>query len=260
MPREAFAGIDVACAKNQRLPIAIVVRDADGRARPLRLRGPGLPLPPCGAGNVRALDDAWLRGFACDVELYLSAVQAYFRIQIQRLAIDAPSDPCAPGLRRRLAEAALDARGISCFATPTEAAFEVIKTRARAHLARGGLESCLPHANQLWMLVGFALFRRLRERFECMEVYPQAIVTRLGAHRIHKSKPDGLLAQLRAFRERTGWPEADPTTSADLAALGYGKPHDNLDACLSAWVASLPEAERTPYGVAPNDVIWVPRG
>ena len=41
--------------------------------------------------------------------------------------------------------------------------------------------------------------------------------------------------------------------------IGYGSPHDRLEAYLSAWVASLERGHREPLGCEPNDVIWVPR-
>jgi hypothetical protein len=42
------------------------------------------------------------------------------------------------------------------------------------YLTAGGLESRLPYANQPCMFAGFALFRRLRVEWECLEVYLQA--------------------------------------------------------------------------------------
>ena len=115
----------------------------------------------------------------------------------------------------------------------------------------------MPHANQLWMLVGFELFRQLREIWDCLEVFPQATVARIDASSEHKSKREGLRAQLRAVARLTGWPQ--PPAPAGLFNLGYGSLHDKLDAYLSAWVAALKESERVPIGRPPSDVIWVPR-
>jgi hypothetical protein len=115
----------------------------------------------------------------------------------------------------------------------------------------------MPHANQLWMLVGFELFRQLREIWDCLEVFPQATVARINASSKHKSKREGLRTQLRAVAQLTGWPQ--PPAPAGLFNLGYGSLHDKLDAYLSAWVAALQESERVPIGEPPSDVIWVPR-
>jgi hypothetical protein len=88
-------------------------------------------------------------------------------------------------------------------------------------------------------------------------VFPQATVALLGAGGIHKSKPDGLQAQLAAVARWTGWP--DPPAPSALQPTGYGSRHDQLDAYAAAWVASLRPSEREALGVPPADVIWVPR-
>jgi hypothetical protein len=183
-------------------------------------------------------------------------VERHFGVRIARVAIDAPSDPKSLGTKRRLAELALDARRISCITTPDEAQFTAIRAKATAHLAEGGAVARMPHANQLWMLVGFALFARLRNDWECLEVFPQATVALLGGS-LHKSKSDGLQAQLSAAAKWTGWP--DPPVTTALQPIGYGSRHDQLDAYLAAWVASLGPSEREALGTPPNDVIWVPR-
>ena len=69
----------------------------------------------------------------------------------------------------------MDNAGISCFTTPDAEQFERIREKALAHLRGGGAENRLPHANQLWMLVGFELFSALGQIWECRETYPQAI-------------------------------------------------------------------------------------
>jgi hypothetical protein len=128
---------------------------------------------------------------------------------------------------------------------------------AAAHLASGGLETHIPHANQLWMLVGFALFARLRQEWECLEVFPQATAAILGAASRHKSTAEGITAQLRAIAQFTRWPEVlEPSA---LRRVSYGSLHDCLDAYSAAWIASLVDTEREPLGEVPNDVIWVPR-
>jgi hypothetical protein len=161
------------------------------------------------------------------------------------------------GTKRRLAELALDSRRISCITTPDEVQFTAIRAKATAHLTQGGTIARMPHANQLWMLVGFALFTQLRIHWECLEVFPQATVALLGVAGIHKSKRDGLQAQLSAAARWTGWP--DPPVISALHPIGYGSPHDQLDAYLAAWVASLGPSDREALGTPPNDVIWVPR-
>jgi hypothetical protein len=131
-----------------------------------------------------------------------------------------------------------------------------IREKARAHLRAGGAESRLPHANQLWMLVGFALFERLRPHWECLEVFPQAIVCVLGAGATHKSKPGGVLTQLAAVARLTGWPS--PPAESSLRTVAHGPTHDGLDAYLAAWVAGLRPEQRSALGAPPDDVIWIP--
>jgi hypothetical protein len=177
-------------------------------------------------------------------------------VSICRIAIDAPSAPKRPGIARRAAERSMDQQRISCFATPSHTEFNNIITRARQHLAAGGAEARIPHANQLWMLVGFALFKVLSSNYECIEVFPQATVAALGISGVHKSKREGLDAQLAGVTKATGWLCCDRTLTLDK--IGYGSRHDKLDAYLSAWVASLPDHQRKPCGEASDDVIWIP--
>jgi hypothetical protein len=253
---EAFAGIDVAFAKKKFLPISICVW-RDGKLEPLALRSQKAIAPPRGHGNAKALDDKIVRAFAESTAQYLRSVEKVFGVAIQRIAIDAPSDPKTDGSPRRDAEKGLDRQGISCISTPDARQFKDIRAKASAHLMEGGEESRLPHANQLWMLVGFELFRRLRQEWECLEVFPQAIAAALKSARVHKSKPEGLLCQLSSVSHYTGWPNT--ASKSCLVEIGYGSLHDKLDAYLAAWVASLPINRREPIGAPPNDVIWVPR-
>jgi len=206
---EAFAGIDVAFAKNKYLPISICIRRNE-ILEPLLLRKESL-IPPRGQGNAKTLNDDVVRKFAESTAKYMRDVERACGVAIRRIAIDAPSDPKADGLPRREAEKGLDKRGISCITTPDTRQFTAIRAKAQAHLLNGGEESSLPHANQLWMLVGFELFRRLRKEWECLEVFPQAIAKTLGSADIHKSKADGLLSQLLAAAHFTGWPKAEFT-------------------------------------------------
>lgn len=253
---QAYVGIDVACAKGKRLPIC-VCRWECGRLVPYPLRTLDA-LPPRGSGNAAALDRSIVQGFAARVAAYLKNVAQTLDLTIVRIGIDAPSAPRSAGLARRAAERALDRRRISCFKTPNHDELELIKATVRAHLENGGTENRIPHANQLWMFVGFALFDELSNLAECIEVYPQATVRALGAAAVHKSEREAAEAQLRAAARYTGWPTdwlKDPTS----ASIAWGPPHDRVDAYLSAWVAALEEEDRLPFGEPPHDVIWVPR-
>src|SRR5665213_2367438 len=183
---EAFVGIDVAFAKRKRLPVCLCVWE-EGRLLPLPLTTADAPAPPRGYGNVASLDKVLITLFADETAAYLRLLEKHFCVSIRRIAIDAPSDPRQDSLARRLAETALDRERISCFTTPSSSGFESIRTKVKDHLKAGGLQSRLPHANQLWMLVGFALFKRLRVEWECLEVYPQATMRILAASSIHKS-------------------------------------------------------------------------
>lgn len=207
--------------------------------------------------TARILEPQVVAAFAEATAAYLRDVELGFGVRIRRVAIDGPSDPRPTGAPRRKAEAELDRRRISCITTPDVAQLEALCERARAHLACGGPESKLPGANQLWMLVGFALFQALRRDWECLEVFPQAIAVVISANEVHKSAANGLVAQLRSTARYTGWPEVPAATS--LAQIGYGSGHDRLDAYLASWVASLEERDREPLGEPPRDVIWVPR-
>jgi len=250
---EAFAGIDVAFAKKKRLPV-VVCRVRDAIVEPLPLRR-ATAKPPRGEGNAAALDPAVRKAFAEETATYLWAIEREFGVSIKRIAIDSPSDPKAGDLRRRLCECAMDERDVRCFATPSAAEFDAIVNKAAAHLAAGGSQANLPAANQLWMLVGFALFERLRREWECLEVFPQAIAKTLQAA-IHKRSLEGRTAQLQAAARFTRWPA--PLDPRALDEIAFGSGHDRLDAYLAAWVASLPEEQRTALGQPPNDVIWIP--
>ena len=177
--QSAYVGIDVAFAKRKALPIVVCVRQDKGLV-PLPLREKGAPAPPRGQGNVKALEPEIIERFAKNTIRYLKEVEHQYDVSISRIAIDAPSAPKKTGVYRRKAECALDDRRIRYIPTPDAEQFISIKEKARAHLEKGGAESRLPHANQLWMLVGFELFRCLREEWECLEVYPQATVSLLG--------------------------------------------------------------------------------
>jgi hypothetical protein len=252
---DAYVGIDVAFAKGKRLPIALCVW-RNNRLVPLPLAELLALNPPRGRGNVAALDTGSVKEFAEETAVYLRELEKHFGVSICRIAIDAPSDPRPANLHRRRSEAALDSRRISCFATPSAAEFQHILQKVQTHLQANGAESRLPHANQLWMLAGFALFRRLRREWECMEVFPQATICGLEANRLHKGKAGGVAAQLAAVAKHTGWP--DPPLEHFLKPAVRAPAHDGLDAYLAAWVAALGKEKCFCFGTPPNDAIWVP--
>lgn len=256
MTLAAFAGIDVAFAKGKRLPIVICTKE-DRRLVPLLLRDFREALPPRGRGNRIALDPGAVRTFALEALEYLRAIEKAHGLRLQRIAIDAPSCFKREGVARRAAELAMDERRISCFATPSQTEFENVRTKAKRHLDDGGPENRMPHANQLWMLVGFALFEVLKEHYDCIEVFPQAIANALQARKVHKSKSEGISRQLMAVAKHSGWPLDKERIG--LGKIAFGSLHDKLDAYLSAWVASLSEDESFACGKAPSDVIWIPR-
>lgn len=254
--RPGFVGIDAAFAKRKRLPISICTWHRK-RLIPEPLRTFHIR-PPRGSGNAATLDSEKVDQFATDAAEYVVAVCQELSIEPQRIAIDAPSAPRRQGLSRRSAEAALSASGISCFATPSATEFDSIRAKVRNHLASGGAENRIPHANQLWMLVGFSLFKHLSEVAPCIEVYPQATARVLGTGQIHKSDAGGLARQLFRASMYTGWPSARPS-DPDFQEIAWAPDHDRLDGYLCAWVAALPEADRTTFGDPPEDLIWVPR-
>lgn len=251
----AFAGVDVSFAKGKRLPVVVCTWNC-GRLIPKRLQE--LPIaPPRGSGNVATLRNETVRGFAGRVAGYLQEVSKRLGLRIVRIGIDAPRAPAAEGVRRA-AEVAMDGAGVSCIATPSRDGFERIREKVRVHLDEGGAERNIPHANQLWMLVGFALYEELSGVAECIEVFPQATVQALGVGHQHKSGRGAAEAQLRAAARITGWPSQwvkDPL----LREIAWGPAHDLVDAYLSAWVAALSESDRVALGTPPEDAIWIPR-
>jgi predicted nuclease with RNAse H fold len=243
---EAYCGIDVAFAKRKWLPVAVCTSNGSAlRALPLR----GTRQAPRGLGNRAALDPNLVAGFARATLDYLRRIERTHSVSINRVAIDAPRD-YAPEGQRRLAEAAMDRAGISCFATPSRAQFELIRKKAEAHLSVGGAESRLPHANQLWMLVGFEIFRVLEPHFDCIEVFPQAAFRALDSAIAHKSGSNGLARQIELLSMATGLSIQSIDHSSD------GARHDRTDARLAAWIASLNPQSLAIHGDGRRDTIW----
>jgi hypothetical protein len=255
MLKTAYVGIDVACAKKKRLPLAVCVNSV-GRLETIPLRDWSIR-PPLGEGNLMALESEFQARFAEDTIRYLREVEAHFSVRIKRIAIDAPSEPRSANAKGRQCELALGSAHLSYFQTPSSVDFEEIHRQIEKHVSSGGRESHLPHANKLWMLVGFTLFKSLRREWECLEVFPQAIVHAMGVAGAHKSGRNGYEGQLAAAARNTG-----VTTSqleAELNVACFGSRHDRLDAYLSAWVAALDPHDREAFGVPPDDAIWVPK-
>lgn len=253
---DAFVGIDVAFAQKKRLPI-VIARWQSGRLVPFPLRTLSFQ-PPRGFGNAATLDEGAVRRFVTGAVDYVEAVCHHLKATPVRIALDAPSMPTPQGESRRKAERALDAAGISCFTTPSADGFERIKAKVRAHLEAGGPVNRLPHANQLWMLVGFKLYKAFSQLAPCIEVFPQATIKLMGASALYKMKQGGVDAQLAAVSRFTGWPTTDAATDP-LRGIAFGPRHDGLDAYLSAWVAALGAQQRLALGSPPDDVIWVPK-
>jgi hypothetical protein len=209
-------------------------------------------------GNRRILEDGFARDYAGEAVAYVQSVLRAEGLRLAGVAIDAPSDYCASSLVCRRAEVALGDAGMSYFKTPTAAQFAEIIEIARRHLRHGGPENRLPHANKLWMLAGFELFRAFGSIANCREVYPQAIVRALKVADRHKTDRDGWCDQLKAAAKYTRWP-VGPNVRSAVREVCLGSNHDRVDAYLAAWVASLPESELKTFGLPPDDVIWNPK-
>ena len=171
-------------------------------------------------------DDEAVAEFAESTVRYLREVERAFGVTIRRIAIDAPSEPKPDGAYRRKNELGLAERGIRYIPTPDARPVQGHSRQGAGAFGAGGGEFGLPHANQLWMLAGFALFQRLRREWECLETFPQAIAVTLGAAKIHKSRTEGLLCQLTAAarlpdgRKRYAYP-ASRTSDLEARMTGW---------------------------------------
>jgi predicted nuclease with RNAse H fold len=251
-----FVGIDVACAQRKRLPICIAAF-AGGRLEPLRVPELVSKLP-VGRGNREILEEHPFRAAAAIVAETLNEAPKSHVCKIVSVAIDAPAAPPASG--ERSAERDLRNRGLSSFQTPHEAAWRNILQSCQIHNRDGGELSRMPHANKIWMLYGFELFKALRamNAYEVIEVYPYAIVRALVDDCPHKSTLGGYRRQLEAIASTTNW--TPPDLELALKHSVPGSKHDRLDAFMAAWVASLPDERRRAYGNKndPDDAIWMP--
>ncbi|WP_333669626.1 DUF429 domain-containing protein [Elioraea tepidiphila] len=251
-----YLGIDVACRKGGRLPLCVVSNGA--KVEPLEIPKHLHSLVPRGVGNQEIVADSPFRDAARGVAQAIRQIATEERWHIERIAIDAPAAPPAAGARS--AEDDLGRCGLSSFRTPTESDWPKIREACTEHLKASGKVARLPHANKIWMLFGFELFKALRQGFnaEIIEVYPFAIVRALLPQCEHKKTEQGYQDQLAAIACRTGW--APITLAERLKTVVPGSKDDRLDAFMSAWVASLSPDRRRAYGnpEAPDDAIWIP--
>ena len=260
--RTAYVGVDVSVSRRKRIPISVCVRDEAGRLSPLALKGSKKVKAPPGIGNAATLCDNRVAEFAQEMADFLKALVGQEKLEIRRIAIDAPRDYRSADSGRRASEQALYKEGIPYFSTPSEAEFAEIRKKAEKHLRNKGSQSRLPHANQLWMLAGFQIWRKLIATFaesECLETHPHAISVRLKAESSKKSSSAGFTDRLNAVYSLTGWDSPD-VLKRRIDKQGYGSSHDKLDAFLCAWLASLDEGKREALGKPSDDAIWVPVG
>lgn len=258
MKTPVFVGIDVACARRKRLPICVAAFN-QYRLEPLKLPLEIARDVPLGLGNGEILSANPFRTSATTLAGALARGESEYGWNITRVAVDAPAAP--PAIGERLAEKALRSCGLSSFQTPDDARWLEIRESCRSHLEDKRALSRIPHANKIWMLYGFEIFKVLRANgtYEIIEVYPYAIVRALLAECPHKTTLEGYRCQLEAISTATGWTPIDLEHA--LKCSVPGSKHDRLDAFMAAWVASLPNQERRAYGKEkdPNDAIWVPR-
>ncbi len=215
-------------------------------------------LIPRGVGNREISAPVPFQSAAQAVANAVQSIARTMEWEIERIGIDAPAAPPATGSRS--SETQLGDSGLSSFRTPAASASPSIREQCANHLSRGGSAANLPHANKIWMLYGFELFRSLKNNLtaEIIEVYPFAIVRALLPECAHKSTEQGYRDQLAAVSVRTGW--APLNLEQKLKETVSGNRHDRLDSYMAAWVASLPPEKRRAYGDArkQGDSIWVP--
>ncbi|HEY5105697.1 MAG TPA: DUF429 domain-containing protein [Caulobacteraceae bacterium] len=252
---QVFIGIDVACAKDRRLPVCFALR-RDGRLEPAELRRALLDRIPRGTGNREVALAAPYAEKTRAVAAAIAGISREMGWRVERIAVDAPAAPGRQGGRR--CEIDLFGAGLSAFKTPSVDEWPGVLAACRAHLSGGVPLARLPHANKVWMLYGFELFAALRTSFEVIEVYPFAIARALLPIHAHKSTEEGYRLQLAAIAAATGW--APDALEVRLRRTVAGSRHDRLDAFMAVWVASLPTALLRAFGDAsdPNDAIWTP--
>ena len=253
-----YVGIDLACAKNKRLPICLVSEEE--RLVPLQIPTNVRDLLPRGLGNREIASENPFHVSAERVACALKQLEHEKGWRIERIAIDAPAAPPTSG--SRLCELELFKKGLSVFKTPIESDWTTIRNQCVEHLNMRRSESTLPFANKIWMAYGFKLFSGLRASFCCevIEVYPYAIVRRLLSDVEHKSARTGYADQLAVIAHHTRWDKPDELARRLQEVVPGVKPHDRLDAFMAAWIATLPAHGRRAYGDPQdaNDSIWIP--
>lgn len=255
---DVYVGIDVACARSKRLPVCIVGL-LDGRVTPLTIPAVIFRKFPRGPGNGEILKPHPFRELATSLANALQELCFAMSCNIKRVAIDAPA--AAPIAVPRSCELEMSRHGLSLFQTPTVEVWKTIRQICRQHLAQKLPVARLPYANKIWMLYGFEIFHALRRanRFEVIEIYPYSIVSEFLPECPHKSTHEGYRSQLMAVAKQTRWLPYD--LEQLLRTCVSGSMHDQLDAFMAAWVASLSVKRRKVYGNPnnPNDAIWVPK-
>ena len=140
---------------------------------------------------------------------YLRAVNQVLGIEIQAVAIDAPSAPRAPGVGG-------EGRGTSLSCTRYQL-HRNAECRRLCCDSRSGSSSlggrrpaidtsvCEPDLDVVWIRAVSCLSAA---GWPCLEVYPQATVRALGAGNIHKSGDGAVLTQSAAAAKYTNWPRS----------------------------------------------------
>lgn len=257
-PTPIFVGIDVACARKKRLPVC-VARLNGGRLEPVDPPPEFTRALPLGRGNdeIRNVDP--FKSAAVEVAETLDRGAKQYSWNILSVAVDAPA--ASPKKGERASERALRECSLSSFQTPDEGKWCQIRENCENYLQDGGALNRIPHANKIWMLYGFEIFKALRAigGFEVIEVYPYAIVRTLLSECPHKTTPDGYKRQLESVANATNWTPLE--LECALKHSVAGSKHDKLDAFMAAWVASLCRQSRRAFGNEndPDDAIWVPR-
>ena len=82
-------------------------------------------------------------------------------------------------------------RRSASIATPSASEFDDIRVKVAQHLLTGvAREPNCRRANELWMLVGFAIFEELARLAPCLEVFPQATVRAMSLGRFTRVAPE----------------------------------------------------------------------
>lgn len=201
---KVFVGIDVACAKRKRLPICFTTFSGH-RLEPLEVPRELTARLPVGRGNDQITQDNPFRSEAKTIADVLNDIAEKQAWRIVRVSIDAPA--AAPLTNSRRSELSLRRCGLSSFLTPDTDGWNRIRQVCQEHLQAGKPLNRFPHANKIWMLFGFEIFKALRAKgsSDVIEVYPYAIVRALLDECPHKATPEGYRRQLDAVATATGW-------------------------------------------------------